>query len=127
MKPQLTMTEKAQSAWGGTPPDWIAELARLATAKGLNACAQRLGYSPTTISQTLGNKYPGDLSKIEETVRGALMDVKVNCPVLGVIGRDRCLSSQSQPKAYTNSVRTRLYRACRTGCPHSRLKGSHDA
>lgn len=127
MKPQLTMMEKTLAAWHGEAPDWITELARLATAKGLRVCARKIGYSQTTISQALANKYPGALDKIEETVRGALMDVKVPCPVLGTIGRDKCLASQSQPKAYTNSVRTRLYRACRNGCPHSRLKGSHDA
>jgi len=127
MNKQLTFVEKAQTAWGENPPDWISELAQMATAKGLNSCALRLGYSVGTISQTLGNKYPGDLSKIEETVRGALMNVKVPCPILGVIGKDHCLKNQALPKAVTNSVRTRLYRACRNGCPHSRLKGSFDA
>lgn len=127
MTSNLTMLEKAHLAWSRNPPDWIIELARMATAKGLNACAKRLGYSAGALSQTLGNKYPGDINKIEEKVRGALMNAKVTCPVLGVIGRDRCIASQALPKAFTNSVRTRLYRACRNGCPHSRLKGSHDA
>ncbi len=127
MSTSSTMVQKAEAAWGGTPPDWIAELARLASAKGLNACAQRLGYSPTTISQTIGNKYPGDLAKVEEKVRGALMGSTVDCPVLGGIGRHICLDWQAKPRAVTNSTRSKVYRACRDGCPHSRLKGSHDA
>lgn len=127
MTSNLTMLEKANLAWAGNPPDWIAELATMAMAKGLNTCAKRLGYSSATISQTIANKYPGDISKIEQKVRGALMNAKVTCPVLGVIGRDKCIDSQALPKVFTNSVRTRLFRACRNGCPHSRLKGRDNA
>lgn len=127
MTSNLTMMEKANFAWNGTPPDWVSELAQMANSKGLNSVAQRLGYSAAVISQTIGNKYPGDLSKVEDKVRGALMGEKVTCPVLGAIGRDQCLNSQSLPRAVTNSIRTRLYRACRNNCPHSRLKGGNDA
>lgn len=119
----LTMSDKAALAWGQQVPDWVAELAQMATNQGLNACAERLDCSSTTLSQTINNKYPGDLSKLEAKVRGALMGETVICPILGKIGRDRCLLSQALPKAVTNSVRTRLYRACRSGCPNSRLKG----
>lgn len=122
-----TMLEKAETAWGGAVPDWVQELARLATDEGLNACARRLNYSGAAISQTISNKYPGDLGKIEATVRGALMHETVDCPIVGAIGRDQCLQHQAAKRAYTNSVRTRLYNACRNGCPHSRLKGGKDA
>lgn len=122
-----TMMDKANVAWNGAPPDWVCELAQMATSKGLNSVAQRLGYSSAVLSQTIGNKYPGDLSKVEDKVRGALMGKKVACPVLGSIGRDKCLDVQALPRAVTNSIRTRLYRACRSGCPHSRLKGGDDA
>ncbi len=122
MTQQLSMIEKAQAAWGEHLPDWVAELALLATNEGLNACAKRLRYSAAVISQTIGNKYPGDLAKIETTVRGALMHETVQCPVVGEIGRDRCLQHQSADRAHTNSVRTRLYLACRSGCPHSRIR-----
>lgn len=117
-----TMTEKAALAWGNVP-DWVAELARMADAKGLSATAAKIVYSTAVISQVIGNKYPGDLTKVEERVRGALMGLMVTCPVLGQIGRDICLSTQAQPFAVTNSTRTRVYRACRSGCPHSGLKG----
>lgn len=117
-----TMGEKAALAWGSLP-DWVAELARLADARGLTATAAKIGYSTAVVSQVIGGKYPGDLTKVEERVRGALMGLTVACPVLGEIGRDVCLSTQAQPFAVTNSTRTRVYRACRSGCPHSGLKG----
>lgn len=117
-----TMLDKAQAAWGPDMPDWIRELAGLASRRSLNAAAKRLGYSPATLSQTLANKYPGDLEKIAATVRGALMGETVLCPVLGDIGRDACLAWQAKPRAVTNAVRTRVFRACRSGCPNSRLK-----
>ncbi|MES0879674.1 transcriptional regulator [Roseibium sp. SCP14] len=123
MKSELTMVEKANAAWAGTPPDWVAELAHMATVKGLNNVAERLGYSSAVVSQTISNKYRGNLSKVEDRVRGALMGEKVACPVAGLIGRDKCLDNQALPRAITNSVRTRLYRACRNSCPYSRLKG----
>ncbi|WP_282045563.1 transcriptional regulator [Roseibium album] len=127
MTSNLTMMEKANAGWNGAPPDWVQELANWVSEKGLNNLSQRLGYSSTTLSLTISNKYRGDLSKVEDKVRGALMGEKVACPVLGAIGRDQCLNSQSLPRAVTNSIRTRLYRACRSGCPHSRLKGGNDA
>lgn len=123
----LSMQQKASKAWDGGVPDWVAELAEMAERQGLNACASRLGYSPAVISQTIGNKYQGDLSKVEDKVRGALMGATVLCPVLGEIGRDVCLGWQAKPKAVTNSTRSKLYRACRNRCPHSRLKGGSHA
>jgi hypothetical protein len=123
----LTMQDKAANAWGGTAPDWVGELAAMAQTQGLNACASRLGYSPAVISQTIGNKYGGDLSKVEDKVRGALMGATVACPILGEIGRDNCLDWQRKPRAVTNAIRTRVYRACRSGCPHSKLKGGNHA
>ncbi|WP_298815431.1 hypothetical protein [uncultured Roseibium sp.] len=40
-----------------------------------------------------------------------------------LIRRDRCLNWQTKPRAITNATRTKMYHACRNGCPHSRLKG----
>lgn len=123
MMTSLSMPEKANTAWTPKPPEWVVELALFAQSNGLNGCAKLLGYSITTISQVISNKYPGDLSKLEDKVRGALMQEAVGCPVLGSLTRDLCLDWQAKPQAVTNSTRTRVYRACRTGCPHSRLKG----
>lgn len=124
MRLEPTMSEKAEAAWGADMPDWVRELAGLASRTSLNAAARRLGYSPSTLSQTLANKYPGDLERIADTVRGALMGETVTCPVLGDIGRDACLAWQGKPRAITNAIRSRVYKACRSGCAHSRLKGA---
>jgi len=123
-----TFADKARVAFG-TAPDWIEELARLADAAGLKGAARRVGYSPSTLSSVLSATYRGDMGRVEEQVRGALMRVTVECPVLGEIGRDQCLDWQKRPFAATNAVRTRVYRACRAGCPHSLLtqKGPADA
>lgn len=122
-----SMVEKAEAAWGQGLPDWVREIAELADRESLNSCARKIGYSAAALSQTIGNKYRGDLAKVEDKVRGALMGKTVDCPVLGAIGRHTCLDWQAKPRAVTNSTRSKVYRACRNGCPHSRLKGAHDA
>lgn len=117
------MAAKAATAWAPDLPDWVEELARLADLRGLKGAEKAIGYSASTLSQVISNSYPGDTARVAEKVRGALMGVTVDCPVLGDIGRDRCLNHQKAPRAATNSTRMRLYRACRGGCPHARLQG----
>jgi len=127
MTDELTFNEKAKIAWGDNLPDWVFELALLATRDNLSGSSKVLGCSKTMISQIISNKYPGDLEKFEAKVRGALMGEKVQCPVFGDIGRDDCLRWQASPKTNTNALRSQVYVACRNGCPHSRLKGGGNA
>lgn len=117
----------ARESWDGVPPDWVVALAAEAARRSGAAAARRIGYSPTVVSTVLRRSYPGDLAKVEQAVRGALMGETVGCPVLGEIGRDQCLREQDMPNVPTSSVRARVYRACRDGCPHSRLGGGDDA
>lgn len=49
------------------------------------------------------------------------MHATVACPVAGELRMHHCLQNQRMPFAATNPQRVRLYRACRAGCPHSRL------
>lgn len=116
-----TMAEKACLAWG-SPPDWVAELAALADREGLRGAEKRIGYSASCISTVINKRYRGDMARVEESVRGALMGHVVGCPALGEIGRDQCLAWQKKPFAATSSIRAAVYRACRSGCPHSALK-----
>lgn len=116
-----TMSDKAVDAWGDVP-DWIAALAALADRDGLRGAEKRVGYSASAISTVINGRYAGDMNRVEETVRGALLGHVVNCPALGEIGRDQCLGWQKKPFAATSSVRAAVYRACRSGCPHSTLK-----
>jgi hypothetical protein len=115
-----SMAEKAAAAWGDVP-DWIAALADLADRQGLRGAEKRVGYSASAISTVINGRYRGDMGRVEETVRGALMGASVDCPVLGSIGRNACLAWQKKPFAATSSVRAAVYRGCRSGCPHSAL------
>lgn len=114
-----TFIEKATAAWGEPLPDWIEELARFADRDGLAGAEKATGYSRSAVSYALNCKYTGDIGRLEEMVRGAMMALTVNCPVLGEIGRDRCLDWQRKPYAATSSHRVQMFRACQ-GCPNRR-------
>ncbi|WP_319774446.1 transcriptional regulator [Breoghania sp.] len=118
-----TMISKARAAWGDALPEWIEELAALVDQVGLAATAKRVGYSTSAVSTAIRGLYTGDLARIEERVRGALMGEMVNCPAFGELARDACLDWQKKPWAPSSAARVRVYRACRGGCPHSKLKG----
>jgi hypothetical protein len=85
--------------------------------------ARRIGYSATVLHHVLHGTYKGNLSQVQKAVEGALMGATVECPVLGDLPSNRCLTIQAQPFAATNPTRVALYRACRNGCRHSRLGG----
>ncbi|MFO1417285.1 MAG: hypothetical protein U1E83_01310 [Methylotetracoccus sp.] len=105
---------------------WLGAL-RLACEKSSQATvARRLGVSPATVSQVLKGTYRADLGGIEKRVRGALLGETVECPILGSIRTNICLDWQAKPFAATNELRVMLYRACRDGCPHSKLRSGDD-
>lgn len=112
---------KAKAAWGPALPDWIEELAAEASRTSAVSAAKRIGYSPAVLSHVFAKAYPGDIARVEAKVRGALMGAVVVCPILGEIGRDVCLDEQKKPNTGASSIRSKLYRACRSGCAHSRL------
>ena len=114
----------AVHAWQGAVPAEVIALATEANRTSGAASAKRLGYSGAVVTQVVGNKYPGDLATVFARIRGALMGEMVNCPVLGEVARDQCLSEQARPFSATNSTRARLYHACQR-CPNNRqiLKG----
>lgn len=114
---------KAHAAHDGAPPDWVQALAEEMSRTSGSAAAKRVGYSQAVLSTIISGTYRGNWQRVEEVVRGALMGACVMCPVLGEIGRDRCLDEQRQPFRATSSMRARIYHACRSGCPHSHLKG----
>ncbi|RRH98050.1 transcriptional regulator [Mesorhizobium tamadayense] len=114
-----SFAEKAADAWGANVPDWVAELVRIADAEGLGGAEKRVNYSRSAISTIISGKYNGDLGRVEQMVRGALMAETVDCPVLGEIGRDRCLIEQKEPFRATSRHRAQLFHACKT-CPQRR-------
>lgn len=111
---------RATAAWG-EPPDWVIVLAQEAQRTSGAAAAKRINYSPATVSQVISNSYRGDIGRVAEMVRGALMEATVDCPVLGEIGRDRCLDEQAKPFAATSAHRAQLWHWCQGRCPHSKL------
>ncbi|WP_080823340.1 transcriptional regulator, partial [Agrobacterium genomosp. 2] len=96
-KPKPDNLEKARAAWGEQPPEWIIALAEACNAENQTLVGKRIGYAGSTVSQLLSNSYPGDVGRIEQLVRGALMSETVRCPVLQEIGRDVCLGWQRRP------------------------------
>ena len=120
---KLSNVDKARAAWGNVIPDWIVILAEACDRDSQSAIARKVGYSPSAVSQVLSNSYQnGDIGRVEQAVRGALMAETVDCPVLGDLPRNTCVIWQRKPFATTNSHRIRMFQACRNGCPHSLLK-----
>ena len=112
---------RAPDAWGESPPDWIIELALEANRTNGTRAAKKINYSAAVLSHVLANKYTGDMKSVEARVRGAMMGETVICPIVGEIGRDRCIREQKMGNTGASSIRAKLFRACRSGCPHSRL------
>lgn len=121
MRNKVDVLAKARAAWGDALPDWVAELAREANRTTSALAAKRIGYSSAVISHVFAGNYAGDIRRVEKKVRGALMGENVVCPIVGEIGRDRCLDEQKMGNTGASSIRTRLFHACRGGCPHSHL------
>lgn len=118
--------EKAQTAWSPLP-DWVAELAAYADVHGAKATARMIGYSVSAVSVVINGKgHKLNLARIEEMVRGAIMGLSVECPERGDMPRDVCMGWQARPYSVTSAAAVRMYRACRSGCPHSKLKGPTD-
>lgn len=118
---KISALARARAAWGETLPDWIEVLAREADRTSQNAAAARIRYSAATVSHVLKAAYKGDITAVEQAVRGVLMAATVNCPVVGDLATDLCLRHQRASWAPHNPQRIQFYRACRDGCPHSRL------
>lgn len=110
---------KAAAAWGNQMPPEIKALALACAESSASAVARQLGYSPAVVSHVLARKYPGDVEAVFIRIRGALLGEEVQCPVLGLIGKDQCAREQRRPRSGANPARARLHRACPL-CPNHR-------
>lgn len=113
----------ARSAWGDDMPVWVMALARSCDANSLSQVGTSVGYSSAALSQTINRKYRGDIAAVEKAVRGVLLAERLDCPVLGLIPANDCLSHQRKTFSTANPQAVRLARACAT-CPH-RQGGTH--
>lgn len=102
---------------------WRTVLAEECRGSSHARVGAKIGYSPAVVSQVLSGSYKGDLKAVQKAVEGAFMGATVDCPVMGKIAGNKCLANQRLPFAATNPQRVRLWRACRDGCPHSRVGG----
>lgn len=104
-------------------PDWLTVLRDACAESSQAAVARKLGVSPAMISQALKGVYRGDIDRLRMLVEGALMRQTVDCPMVGDLPKNRCLEHQARDRrfAFVNPLYSKLYRACRSGCPHSKL------
>lgn len=122
------LVARVNARWGD-PPDWVVQLAAACERSSQAAVAERIGYSPAAVNQVLQNVYDGNLARVENAVRGAIMNETVDCPVMEVIPRQACARHQRlrRDQITANPLLPKLYRACRAGCPHSLIKGKRHA
>ncbi|MEI8642766.1 LacI family DNA-binding transcriptional regulator [Pseudoalteromonas sp. Hal040] len=107
-----------------TTDSWLSTLKAEVEMQGMRTVAQKLGVSKATVSQVINNKYKASTQMIQQRVEGVFMASVVNCPILDEIPINVCLEHQARKFAATNHVRVALYKACRNGCPHSKICGS---
>ncbi len=121
---KVTALQKAEAAWGASLPVEVRALAERCDAGTADGAARVVGISAGAVSNVLRRKVENyDLPKIFGKIRGALMGETVECPRKGSMSRQVCLQWQDKPFATTSADRVAMFRACRSGCPHSRLKG----
>lgn len=118
MNPDRT---KAEKAWGKPLADWLDVLVEECAKASQAKVSRQLQVSSTVVSRVIGKSYKGDVEKFADRVRGTFMAATVECPVLGEIGRDKCIAEQGKKLTFENPLRGRVHAACRGGCPHSRL------
>ena len=101
--------------------DWTTVLRARCAETSQADVARRIGYSPAVVSGILKGTYRGNSSAVEAAFRGVFMGQTVACPVLGEIPPKACAEHQGRPFGAANPIHTELYRACRGGCPHSKI------
>lgn len=104
--------------------DWMAELNHQIKLKTQRKVAAELQVSATMVNQVVNGTYPGSLDTIRIKVEGKYLNSCVSCPVLGDIPVNECLENQQRPFSASNPQRVKVFRACRAGCPNSKLENT---
>ena len=117
--------ETAREHWGADMPDWVALLAAQCAESSQNKVAKRMNRSAALVSAVLRNRYEGDMSAVEEVVRGVFELATVACPAQGELQTNICRDWQLLARKFSNenSERSRMYRACNR-CPRYRAEGT---
>lgn len=118
MKPAaISATSRAREAWGDDIPAWVLALAAACDDTSQAKAGVRIGYSPATISLVIKHAYRGDLTRVEQAVRGAWMGDTVSCPgMLAEMPAHECVAWQRKPYDASNHQTVRMFAACRR-CP----------
>ena len=116
-----TQLETVRAAWGEEAPDWVLILADECGRTSQAAVAKRLDRSGAVVSQVLRNIYGAGLERIEERVRGVLMEGQVSCPGLGEIPLHTCQDWREKARTFAigNPTRVRMFHAC-ARCPRNK-------
>ena len=114
---QLTNLERATAAWGLSPPDWIALLARSCDATNQRLVADRLAKSSGYVSRVLSRTYAGDYAEAERQVRATFGAERVLCPVFGDMGLRTCITNRRRTRP-ANWAHVQLARTC-PDCPNN--------
>ena len=118
--PVQTPMEIAEAHWGPDMPDWVRALAVECSRPGVTqrAVATKLDRAPAIITQVLRNQYGAKTDRIEERVRGVLMDDRVECPGLGTVAAHECQNWRDMARTFNSGspLARQMYRACRV-CP----------
>lgn len=124
-------SKEAVRVWSDLPPNvWICQEVlppveepwRLALREACErsnqaAVARRLGVSRPLISLVLAGRYPSPTERLQALVEGVLLDLSVQCPVLGQINRADCVAWQGNNSTPTNPVAAQIARTC-PNCPN---------
>ncbi len=103
---------------------WITALRKACAETTQAAVARKLGVSTSMISQALKGGYnKGRTDRLQTLVEIELMAQTVDCPIIGTLLKRRCIEHQTRDSRFAtaNPLKMQLYRACRSGCPHSKL------
>lgn len=102
----------AEESWGAPLPDWIKSLALACERSSQSKVAAQLDRSPAVVSTVLRKVYKGSYERVEERVRGVLMDGRVECPGIRYVLVEgkllSCVQVKSVPlRGRSNRRRTR--------------------
>lgn len=116
----MSHLQKATAAWGNALPDWVKALAGKCDETSQARAANLVGYSSTTLSLVIGNRYAGDMAAVEERVRATVMSQSIRCPELGDLDLAQCLDWRKRATDFqpTSTLRRMMFDACRA-CPHN--------
>lgn len=98
--------------------NWLGLLRAECARTSQVQAAQRLGCSPTTVSQVLSGTYAANPIRIERRVRGELQGAECECPVMGDVSLRVCQDVQERNPGKSgagigNPQHAQAWHACR--------------